>query len=510
MAKPVEIQLVANAKDFNKGVRDAGSTLDDFSDALDDVVRDGDDAGDKLGRSFDDAADKIKTLGDAADTAGDDLGDEIGRGAKDAESKLDALETKFKTVADASKRESSSAGSDLGTNFKAGAERAEEGMDEVKESARSNAIEVAASFDGSAESIADGFQGLAAEMFAGFGPAGIVAGLAVAAGIGLASQAFADSGEDAAELQEHIAEIADEFISTGRIGETSLQYIIDGLHDLATETEDGKKSLSDLYDLVKDSGQSSFDDLAQAYAGNVDGLDALIKKQEEHRDALVDQQNEQYIANAGYQSAKTDIDRQVDAQDDLIDRLHGAKKAATDAAKEAEAYAAAGGPELERKAKLIEGVNDAYDDAAGAADDYMDAESGIFDVSAYISAMQKRAKALADYQETLQKSALTPEAKAFLEDQGAEAAAQFLAGYKDATPEQKRELNRIWTEAGRENSGEYTAALKKGIPNKIDGPSVRVNVNTSEAQAQLDRWMNKDHTLGVSIRVAERSGRTVR
>ncbi len=80
----------------------------------------------------------------------------------------------------------------LGKKTKKAAEEGKSGMDDFKQEANQTARESAASFDGSAESIVDVFQEVAANAFQGFGPAGAVAGLAIAAGIGLGVKAFED------------------------------------------------------------------------------------------------------------------------------------------------------------------------------------------------------------------------------------------------------------------------------------------------------------------------------
>ena len=133
---------------------------------------------------------------------------------------------------------------------------------------------------------------------------------------------------------------------------------------------------------------------------------------------------------------------------------------------------------MEAKAGLISQIDSAYDEAAGSVSDFVDKESGVFDVTAYIASMQAREQALKDYQSTLAGSGLSSEARTFLNSQGEEAAAQLLAGYKAAGPDQKKELARIWSEAGETSSGEYTTELQKGIPKTVPGPSVTPKVLT--------------------------------
>lgn len=96
-------------------------------------------------------------------------------------------------------------------------DKAKEGADEFKDEANSTAREAAASFDGSAESIADMFQEVAANAFAGFGPAGAVAGLAAAAGIGLAIGGFQDVQKAQEETNELAAEWAQRYIESGSL-----------------------------------------------------------------------------------------------------------------------------------------------------------------------------------------------------------------------------------------------------------------------------------------------------
>lgn len=176
--KDINIPITGDARDFIRKTGDVGDALDDVADALDDVARDtkrgakeSERAVEKLEDSFKDAAKRARDLGDAGDKAGDDV--------------------------------------------KRGMRKAEDGVDEFKEEANSTAREAAASFDGSAESIGDALQEVAANAFAGFGPAGAVAGLAAAAGIGLAIAGFDAVNEASEESKQRAAEWADAYIEAG-------------------------------------------------------------------------------------------------------------------------------------------------------------------------------------------------------------------------------------------------------------------------------------------------------
>jgi hypothetical protein len=186
MAKGIDISIAADTRSamsaINRGLIDP---LEDVSEALERMGDDGQDATDDLERGMrdaqrrtDDAADEIRKLRDELNKAG---------------------------------RQGKNTGDDIRDGFR----RAEDGAEEFKDEANSTAREAAASFDGSAESIGDAFQEIAANAFAGFGPAGALAGLAAAAGIGLAMAGFENVQAAQEESQQRAAEWADAYIEAG-------------------------------------------------------------------------------------------------------------------------------------------------------------------------------------------------------------------------------------------------------------------------------------------------------
>ncbi|RZU64608.1 hypothetical protein EV379_0911 [Microterricola gilva] len=456
----ITIDFLSNVRDLLRGTDDAEEAFEGVADSLDDLARESQRAGDKLG-------------------------DNIRDGAKDAEKGVDRLERSFKELADTSKREAKGAGDQIGRNYKKGTDDARDGLKDFKEEANSTAKESAASFDGSADSIVDMFQEVAANAFAGFGPAGAAAGLAAAVGIGLISSALQAGSEDSEAMREKVGELATELIETGDVGKLSLEYVIDKIKELATETDPAKNSLDDLREIARKTGVP-FDRLAGLYADNSDALDEYIGGVREQIKAMEG-------AGRGLGDFNAFMEKSADSEKYtglvLIARKYDSiKKSTEEAAAEEAAWLALGGPEFERKAQLVGTVNDAYDDAAGSVQDYINKETGLFDTAAYIAAMQEKQQALIDYQDTLATSPLSDSAKSFLDSQGAEAAATFLAGYKAATPEQQDELGRIWTEAGKTSSGSYSTALAAGIPKTMEGPLVtpRIgDVDLSEIQRQI-------------------------
>lgn len=139
-----------------------------------------------------------------------DLEDAVGDTGRDGARQLDKVEDELKDVQRQSKRTQDAVG-----DIDKGTRRAADGMDELKRESDSTAKEAAASWDGTAEGIGDALQEVAANAFAGFGPAGAVAGLAAAAGIGLATAAIQANDEAAQLSKERIADWADAYVEAG-------------------------------------------------------------------------------------------------------------------------------------------------------------------------------------------------------------------------------------------------------------------------------------------------------
>lgn len=226
---PIKIDFLANVRDFLRGTADADEALDDVASSLDDMA-------------------------DAAKTGG-----------RDAERSVDDLESSFRDAARRAK-DLGDAGRDAGRDVDRGMRTAEDGVEEFKDEANSTAREAAASFDGSAESIADAFQEIAANAFAGFGPAGAVAGLAAAAGIGLAVSGFDAMNAAAEESAERAADWADAYIEAGgRV--LSFEQQMAKVRDILTDPEMFKEAETN----AKNWGVS-FETAVAAAAGSASAL----------------------------------------------------------------------------------------------------------------------------------------------------------------------------------------------------------------------------------------------
>lgn len=163
----------------------------------------------KVADSFDEVQDSLKDTAKASDKATKDIED----GVKDAAKVIDRDLTKaLKEVDDTAK----TSGKNIGKSVKDGTDKAGEGMSELADESKSTAKEAAASF-GSIEDAAGALQEVAANAFAGFGPAGMAAGIIAAAGIGLAMSALTDSAEKINENKENMLDLAQTIRDNGGV-----------------------------------------------------------------------------------------------------------------------------------------------------------------------------------------------------------------------------------------------------------------------------------------------------
>jgi len=444
----ISIDVAADTRDFVKAVGgDMPKALDKVSDALDDVAKDGDKAGDKLEDSL-----------------------------KDAQRQTDKTQKAFKELAQAEEKAGRDGADGYARETRRGAKEASGSIKEIRGEALQNASETFSSYQGDAQGLLDGIQGTFGGIVSSLGPLGAAAGAAGAIGIGLISAAFQTAGDNDEALKQKVSDLADEFITTGRIGQTSLDFLIDKLKTAATVTDGSSKSLKDLNDIAKRSG-SSFKDLAQAYAGNANGLKDLWRASQDRIDSLKDQRDAVLSSQDADKSAAVTLNNKLKAEQEYQAYLGQALGTEKQAAEQTRLYNKAGGERL----ALLSKINEAYDDAASSVDDYVDSETGVFNVDAYITAMQSKTDALKAYQENLKSlgGELGPSATSYLESLGTEQAAVLLQGYKDASPGQRQALDAIWAEAGKSNSGQYNSSLQAGIPKTLKGPTITVDADTS-------------------------------
>lgn len=470
---PIQIDFLANTAKFLRGTKDAEGALEDVSSSLDDVARDSKKNADRMADGFTDAG-------------------------KDIDRSNERLERSFSDLSRAAKSETQEGARAMSRNFEQGTSNAKRDLKQLGNEAKQNASETFSSFDGSAESFADGIQGTLGGIVSDLGPIGAIAGAAGAIGIGLIISAIGNADDANEDFKAGVADLGKELIKTGGIGETSLEYVIDKLQELATETDSGKDSLAKLRKIAEDADYD-FRKLADSVGLNYKELYKLRDASVETADAIFEQLlAEQQSGNDSTLVKK--YDDQIAAQDKITELYRSTGALAKEAAEQEAAYVAAGGPELELKAALIGNIDKAYDDAATATDDYINAESGIFDVTAYLEAMAAKTQALKDYQENLAAADLSPAAREYLNSLGIDAASSILAGYKKAAPDQKKKLNDVWTEFASDNSGTYKTSLETGLTStNVKGP--KVIPQAPDAGAIVRRLQNDLNGRSVRVNV---------
>ena len=454
MAKGISINFLADVRDFLKGTKNVEDGLDDVADSLDDV-------------------------------------------AKEGEQSTEKLEDGFKELAKAAKR----SGDDIGDNMRQGFKRAESGAQEFRDEANSTAKESAASFDGSAESIVDSFQEIAANAFAGFGAAGAIAGLAAAAGIGVASAAILDAEEKAKAAKERVAELGIAFIESGA-DVAQVEAFNEELQKIVTNADDAAVKVDDLRKFTEKYGDAvpSVAEFAQAYAGNADAIEQVTEQLEA---SIKAEKEKNYTTKQGAEQSS----KRQDAYQGEIDKLQDIQKQTELAAQIEKDYLASGGAETRAKADAISLINDAYDEAVYAVDNFKNAETGIYDLEAYAQSIRDRAQLLQDYQTSLADSGLTTEQKTALNEMGVEQANAILQGLKDpaVSQETKDTIKNGLKTASQEGSGVATKELETAFKKPIDA-TVKVKADTSVAQTDLDNLI-KARTAVIKVEFQDRNGK---
>jgi len=513
----INIDILANTRQFQAGTKDVEKALDGVADSLDhlalDAARSADQASDALSdgfrdsgrdveRAIDDAEDSLKDLSRAAEREGRDAGDELADGvkdgAKDAETALEKTERSFKELADTAKREDP--GKSLGDSVRKGTDEAGEGLGEFKDEANSTAREAAASFDGSAASIGDAFQEVAANAFAGFGPAGAVAGLAAAAGLGLVFAQVEKNDERTEQLREQVAALADEYISTGRIGGVAMSTVADNIRDMALATEDGETTLADLRKTADDAGVS-FEKLAKAKAGDADALDELIDATDRQIEALKNQDvSQQAVAGSGLR-ARDSHDNQRAALIDLRDTLEEQVTTQDRAADSARNYADTNADAMLRAAEASqdysEQVQDAYADAGAGIDDYVG--GSVEALQEYTEQARIQAEAVAAYQQNMVtlSSQLSADALAYVQSLGP-AAAPLIQDFVNAPLDQRQATADVWNKLGATSSTAFGSKLQSDLDASYFSTDVDLKTNPGAIQTALN---SRNYSVSVEARV---------
>lgn len=316
MSKRFEIDMGLNASDVAKGAKDAESALAELDAAVGKVADESggagskvDDFADKLiaaaraaGKSDDDIRESLRDMGYSAEDARravGKLGDEAKDAGRDGARSVDQLEGALKDAQRESEDLGDSVG-DLGDKARDGMRRAEDGVKGFKEEAAQSARETAASFDGSFESIAELGQEVAANAFAGFGPAGVAAGIAVAGAGGVMIDSFNKVQEAAEEARDAAFSLA--YDAAGALA--SVGYT-ERIEEWSNETEKYKQVTDlanatgwdqvDVIDALA-SGGTKLSELTDAFNGIAEGSTKLSPQRLWELEAAVKATAEGYLS----------------------------------------------------------------------------------------------------------------------------------------------------------------------------------------------------------------------
>lgn len=214
----LKLDILANTSQLVKEMRDAGKSVDEISDALDDMVREASDAERETVRSLKD----IAKQSDKTERAVKDVG---GKGFTDAK----------------------------------------EASGEFKDEALANFSEVTSSFDGSMSSVADLAQGTLGGIASSIPGVGIAAGVA-AAGVGLIGAELTRVEERTAEVKQSII---DDFLE---LGDALDKEAVDArVRDIL-----GTKELSDQAKLLADLLDITVGEAALAMAGDFESAGVTV------------------------------------------------------------------------------------------------------------------------------------------------------------------------------------------------------------------------------------------
>lgn len=383
MSKGVNIPIAADARGVITEGRKVEGALEDVIDSLDDVGEAGKDAGKEAEKGLD-------NVGEAADDA-----------AKEADQAAERLERSFKDSFEAVSKKAKDTGNDVERAMKDGTDGGSAGLDDLKGEAAGTATEVAASFDGSAESIAGGFQEVAANAFAGFGPAGAAAGIAAAAGIGLLMSQMEKAKEKAAEAAEEIAGITAQLIELGS-RDLDAQSVSEAIEAAGSAAEDGKIEINEWAKAATDAG-IDFADYAQGLAGDSEAIKRSYAEVTKELDAY-SQEGQRLVDTYGLES--DEAQDWADVVNDERVALEKAKKALED--KDGTLNKSAATYDNVKKAQ--EGLNEQTEREAALADEAaaaIDAKAQIeqdatADLEAYASALEGMAEPAGLYAEAME------------------------------------------------------------------------------------------------------------
>jgi hypothetical protein len=361
---------------------------------------------------------ETKNMGDALEKVSEELGD-LGKDAKSLDEKVSDT---FRNMGKDAKK----AGDDIGDAVKDGTRKAGEGLDEMKAESAGTAREAAASFS-SIEDSADVLQEVLANAFAGFGPAGMAAGILAAAGIGLVFSQLQGNAEKINENKDKMLALAQSIKDNGGVLEEA-DYISQ-MEEYGYAIQDTKEwwelfqddavsGFEQLRDLAKETGLSTRDIFRGGFGNReeaqktLDGVNKRLDELKEKKEAVYNLSGSILSAPEteeldSLERTKTLIEDNIQAQKDaeMVDRIRrGGVESLTDA-QEDNREVLRRGAEAQEEAKeneadlqrYVQGTTEHYRDQAAAIEEATDALKGSITTELdYLDAKDDLTKKLAE------------------------------------------------------------------------------------------------------------------
>ncbi len=458
MAKPFKIDLVGDARGFLRAGRDVADQLEQVADSLDQV-------------------------------------------ATESKAGADTLETKFTDAYKTVRTESSKTGKAIGDDIHDGTRKAAEGVDDFKGEAKSSAKEAAASFSGEFSDVGDLIQEVLANAFEGFGPAGLAAGAAAAAGIGLLIKGLQDAADAAAATKQATIDLAGELadvkgnpaaLDWAAKLRTQLSEIVDTKEWWEFWQDQPKTRLEQWSKAAKQYGLS-IADMARSSTGDMGALERVTRQLDEQINRL----NATYVQTAGggaeWQAAQPDLAALTALRDELT-RQAGSVAAASDMYRTMQE--AIGGVTTTTTETLpaastatsdyTRAVQTALDGAGQSWEDYI--TKGKVNLAEYNKAIESERAAIVKYESNLRTAsqALSGEALAYIQALGP-AAAPLLQAYIDAPLAQKQRTAANWAVLGRTAKDSFIADLNltSAVDQAVDAANAKPRA--LHVRAQLDK-----------------------
>lgn len=487
MAAGIDIGIGANTNDFERGIKQGVvKPLEGIEDVLKDVQKAGDRAGEDLEKSMKDAAEATEKN----EKANKELADTVKKVGR--------------------------AGKDSGDDFKQGTDKAKGGLDEVGREAESTAKESAASFDGSAESIADAFQEVAANAFAGFGPAGLIAGAAIAVVMGTAMAAAQGQADAINEAKEKVNDLTQSIIAAG--GDIKQVDLAGIMQDWALEIRDNREwwelwqddavnNMDHVQDKAKELGIDTAKMFRAMSGQDADAAAEVLEILEGKYDDLIKKRND-----AGDETMYVMYDREATAVrglSDEVERNNGITEKAKEQAKilaqatreQAEATKRAT-EAAELQTDIMGTVSEAYDStrdaAVNAAYGMEEAEEKAFDISRWMDYVAEHKAQVEQYNANLEGMRLSDDEWANFLELPENVRMSIAESYGAAGEDGKTRIRETLSDGGAEAGKGATTGFDENFNPEADLEIV-ATANTSKAQDQIADVAEGDYNAKVKV-----------